>query len=133
MNAYRQKQINEKYSNTLVQIWHYYILSQFLDINDIPDCYYELIEQTKEQNESINPLILMSFIEEGEGKNGEIFKYILEQYKNSLSNDKEWKNSIMLSKWWLPLLKIKYVDGKNYHKFYDSGGFISIWNDLTKK
>lgn len=125
-------QVNERYSNTLIQIWHYYLLNNFGNIRNIPSYYYSLIDQAKNQNESINPLVLLSFIEKGENKNKEIFNYIIDQYQKECNEKDNWKQTIMLSKWWLPLLKIRCVDNHNYHEFYCSKNFLSIWKDLTQ-
>lgn len=127
----KTRQINSRFSNTLIQIWHYYLLNQFGSIKNIPKYYNELLEQTREQNETVNPLVLVTFIEEGNGKNKEIFNYIITEYSKTISAENDWKSSIMLSKWWLPLLKIRMVDNKNYHDFYNSTYYQPIWKDLS--
>lgn len=127
----KTKQLNERYSNTLIQIWHYYLLNKFEKRKNIATYYFDLLKQTQDQNESINPLVLLSFIEKGDNKNKDIFKYIVEEHKKSCKNDKNWKQTIMLSKWWLPLLHIRSVDNHNYQDFYNSPNFLSIWKDLS--
>lgn len=127
----KTKQLNERYSNTLIQIWHYYLLNKFGKRKNIATYYFDLLKQTQDQNESINPLVLLSFIEKGDNKNKDIFKYIVEEHKKSCKNDKNWKQTIMLSKWWLPLLHIRSVDNHNYQDFYNSPNFLSIWKDLS--
>ena len=127
----KTKQLNERYSNTLIQIWHYYLLNKFGKRKNIATYYFDLLKQTQDQNESINPLVLLSFIEKGDNKNKDIFKYIVEEHKKSCKNDKNWKQTIMLSKWWFPLLHIRSVDNHNYQDFYNSPNFLSIWKDLS--
>lgn len=127
----KTKQLNERYSNTLIQIWHYYLLNKFGERKNIATYYFDLLEQTKNQNESINPLVLLSFIEKGNNKNNDIFKYIVEEHRKSCKNDINCKQTIMLSKWWLPLLHIRSVDNHNYQNFYNNNNFISIWKCLS--
>ena len=130
----KTKKINEQYSNTLIQIWHYYLLNKFGPQKDIPDYFFSLLNQTDEQNETVNPLVLMTFIEKGDNKNKEIFKYIIDAYKKDIDVDTDdgWKSTIMLSKWWLPLMQIRHLDNKDYHKFYSSKHYHSIWHELSE-
>lgn len=124
-------QINSRFSNTLIQIWHYYLLNQFGTIENKPKYYYELLKQTDNQNETVNPLVLVTFIENGDGKNKEIFDFIITEYSKNIDDADDWKRTIMLSKWWLPLLRIRMVDNKNYHGFYNSADYHPIWKDLS--
>ena len=130
----KTKKINEQYSNTLIQIWHYYLLNKFGPQKDIPDYFFSLLNQTDEQNETVNPLVLMTFIEKGDNKNKEIFKYIIDAYKKDIDVDTDdgWKSTIMLSKWWLPLMQIRHLDNKDYHKFYSSKHYHSIRHELSE-
>lgn len=128
----KTRQINSKFSNTVIQIWHYYLLNQFGAIKNKPNYYDELLNQTNDQNETINPLVLVTFIENGDGKNEEIFNYIMNAYCKNIDDENNWKSSIMLSKWWLPLLRIRMVDKKNYHNFYNLKYYHSIWEELSK-
>ena len=130
--AEKNEQINELFSNSLIQIWHYYILNKHGNQKNIFKYYFDLSDQTNKQNESINPLVLSTFIEKGDNKNGDLFKYIIQEYKKTISDEKKWKTTIMLSKWWLPILKIRNVDKKNYYKFYSANNFLPIWEDLSK-
>ena len=123
--------INERYANTLIQIWHYYLLNKFGTSNDIHHYFSDLLKLTDEQNESINPLVLVSFIQKGDNNNRNIFNYILREYKKEIKTATDWKSSIMLSKWWLPLIRIRNVDQTNYQKFYSSQHFNSLWTEIS--
>lgn len=121
--------INEEFSNTLIQIWHYYILNKYNDCKS--KIYFKELKESF--GNEINPLILISFIKNGYYKNTEIMKYIKKTYQESINDSKNlWKKSIMLSKWSLILINIRHVDKYNYYSFFESNDFKQIWRDLSE-
>ena len=119
--------IDTTYHDSVMQIWHYYVLSQYEEEAEIE----ELIISFKERE--INPIILASFVKTGKGKNEEIFKCIKGKYSAIEKKDGEkdyWKRSIMLSKWWFPLFIIYLKDEKNYSEFYNSNHFHLFYKNM---
>jgi hypothetical protein len=82
----------------------------------------------------VNPIVLSVFIKTGKKKNSTIINYIIEHYKIALSssNTDKWRESIMLSKWWLPIFRLSLVDDYNYHKFMDSNNYPKLFKDFKK-
>lgn len=121
--------INSVHHDSLLQIWHYYVLSVYdMDIS-IDELLYGFDGYT------INPIILASFVKNEEGGNKEIIDYIVENYSKSEDREGEenyWKKSIMFSKWWLPLLLVYLKDGKNYYNFFESENFHTIYRDIKE-
>ncbi len=121
--------INSVHHDSLLQIWHYYVLSVYdMDIS-IDELLYGFDGYT------INPIILASFVKNEEGGNKEIIDYIVENYSKSEGREGEenyWKKSIMFSKWWLPLLLVYLKDGKNYYNFFESENFHTIYRDIKE-
>ena len=121
--------INNTYKNSLLQIWHYFVLGKYDNTISISQLKNEF------KNDEINPIILASFVKEQKNSNKEIFDYIKNIYSEDIGQEVEssyWKKSIMFSKWWLPLLIIYLKDGKNYSEFYESNHFNQIYKDMKK-
>ncbi len=119
--------INSTYHDSLLQIWHYYVLSKYDSKTKIKEILNGF------GNYEINPIILAGFVREGNGENKELFDYIKNKYSSIVNKEGEdsfWKKSIMVSKWWLPLLVIYLKDGKNYSNFYHSQHFGSIYKAM---
>lgn len=122
--------INSTYHDSLLQIWHYYVLSKYnpnTDINELI-CSFE--------GDEINPIILAEFVKEGKAVNKELFKYIKDKYSAMVYKEGEqsfWMKSIMFSKWWLPLFVIYLKDGKNYSEFYESQHFHAIYKEMKEE
>lgn len=116
--------INKNYHDSLVQIWHYYLLAKY------DESYgFKTLENDFEDDE-INPIIVASFISEGEGSNKSVFNYIIQQYLQMDTKEAEpnaWKQTILFSKWWLPLCLIYNKDGKNYKSYFDSNSFNEVY------
>lgn len=119
--------INNNYHDSIVQIWHYYLLAKY------DDSYgFETLKNDFE-NDEINPIIVASFISDGQGTNRSVFDYIIKQYR--LTDPKEgetnaWKKTILFSKWWLPLCLIYNKDGNNYHSYFDSNNFNEVYKAI---
>lgn len=122
--------INQTYHDSVVQIWHYYVISQYDDKFKAK----EFLNTYK--SGEVNPLILSTFIKCEKGKNADIFKYIKDlysDYENKPGEPSYWMRSIMFSKWWLPLLLIYIKDGKNYFKFYENNSFHEIYKLMKEQ
>ena len=111
----KTKYVNLEHSDTLMQIWHYYILSKNIPNNEFINL---LVSESIE-----NPIIITMSVKEGEKENKKLIDYIIRKFS---FEDSEWKSHIMFSKWWLPLFKIYLVDGYNYYSFYNSKNFPRI-------
>lgn len=108
--------INATYQDSILQVWHYYVLSKYdsnINIERVIDAF---------ASDEVNPIIIAGFIKEGFGNNKKLFDYIKRVYmavENREGENSYWMRSIMFSKWWLPLMLIYVKDGKNYSSFYD--------------
>ncbi len=123
----KNKFINATYHDSLLQIWHYYVLSKYDSKSNIK----ELLDSFG--SDEINPIILAGFVKEKNAANKELFDYIKKTYSAIVNKEGEqsfWMRSIMFSKWWLPLLVIHLKDGKNYSKFYQSQYFHAIYREM---
>lgn len=123
----KNKFINATYHDSLLQIWHYYVLSKYDSKSNIK----ELLDSFG--SDEINPIILAGFVKEKNAANKELFDYIKKTYSAIVNKEGEqsfWMRSIMFSKWWLPLLVIHLKDGKNYSKFYQSQHFHAIYREM---
>lgn len=120
----KSEYVNTTHHDSILQIWHYYVLSIYdknMNIQVMLDSF---------ENVEINPIILAGFVKSGKGKNKEIFDYIKRTYsaiENRPGEPSYWMQSVMFSKWWLPLMVIYMKDGKDYSKFYGSMNFHSIY------
>lgn len=122
--------INATYHDSLLQIWHYYVLSKY----DVKTNVKELLDSFG--SDEINPIILAGFVKEENAANKELFDYIKKTYSAIVNKEGEqsfWMRSIMFSKWWLPLLVIYLKDGKNYSQFYESEHFNVIYREMKDK
>lgn len=118
--------IEMKYSETLFQIWHYYLLTKYMDKRQ-----RENLLGDYSRKENINPIILCLFVESGVKANSKLLRIIIEQMKNE-STGNDWRNKIMFSRWWLPLMKVRMVDSYNYYGFMQSNMFPEIIADLIE-
>lgn len=120
----KSKYVNTTHHDSILQIWHYYVLSIYdenMNIRAMLDSF---------ENVEINPIILAGFVKSGKGRNKEIFDYIRTTYsaiENKTGEPSYWMQSVMFSKWWLPLMVIYMKDGKDYCHFYSSMNFHSIY------
>ena len=119
--------INATYQDSILQVWHYYVLSKYdsnINIERVIDAF---------ASDEVNPIIIAGFIKEGFGNNKKIFDYIKRVYmavENREGENSYWMRSIMFSKWWLPLMLIYVKDGKNYSSFYDSNHFHDFFKSM---
>lgn len=121
--------INATYHDSILQIWHYYVLSKY----DAKSNIKELLDSFG--SDEINPIILAGFVKEKNAANKELFDYIKKTYSSIVYKEGEssyWMRSIMFSKWWLPLLVIYLKDGKNYSQFYESQHFHEIYKEMKE-
>lgn len=116
--------IETKYCETLFQIWHYYVLTKYMD----RDNKQKLLDEYSEKG-NINPIIICMFVEDGERKNAKLLDIIKKQFINE-SEGNDWKKKIMFSRWWLPLMKVRMVDSHNYYGLMRSDMFPEIIADL---
>lgn len=116
--------IESKYTETLFQIWHYYVITKYMGKTEKMQCLSEYAE-----NENVNPIILCMFVERGSKKNAKLLQIITKQMENE-SDGKDWKQKIMFSRWWLPLMKVRMEDSYNYYGFLQSESFPEVIADL---
>ena len=119
--------INATYQDSILQVWHYYVLSKYdsnINIERVIEAF---------ASDEVNPIIIAGFIKEGFGNNKKLFDYIKRVYmavENREGENSYWMRSIMFSKWWLPLMLIYVKDGKNYSSFYDSNHFHDFFKSM---
>ena len=117
--------VDIKYSETLLQIWHYYVLTKYMDKIEKKKMFEDTAYRLK------NPIIYTFFVEEGLKENSHIVRKIKEAFRLEETNS-GWKKKIIYSKWWLPLLKIRMVDRHNYEKIFENSYFPKVLEDLIK-
>lgn len=126
----KNEYINSTYHDSLIQIWHYYVLGVYDSKKELK----ELIDSFGDSD--INPIILAGFVKEGRKTNKELIDHIVDAYKKrdyQISETNYWMSSIMNSKWWLPLLLIYLKDGYNYYDFFESNNFCEFYKMLKKR
>lgn len=111
--------IDLKFSNTMLQIWHYYIISE----NCEQDRFDDLISKLNDTNN--NPIILSQLVRPGKGMNKKLFTYIKDDYTR-ISGANNWKKEIMYSKYWLPLFVIGFKDTEDYEQWFNSDSYPEI-------
>lgn len=115
--------IDSEYSDTLLQIWHYYIIIKHMDITQKSAFWQE------KEDDLTHPVIISLFVEEGFHKNAKIFRKVRELFQKE-DTGSDWKQKIIYSRWWLPLCKIRMVDEYNYESYLRSGLFPKVLADL---
>lgn len=116
--------IEDRYCDTLFQIWHYYVMTRYAESELRMECLEKYIEKC-----DLNPIILCMFVEDGYEKNKRLLKIITEQFESE-STGGDWRQRIMFSRWWLPLMKVRMVDSYNYYGFMQSSYFPQVITDL---
>lgn len=116
--------IESKYTETLFQIWHYYVITKYMTKGEKKNYLRKYIE-----NGNINPIILCMFVESGTHENRKLLSIIVDQMKKE-SSENDWSQKIMFSRWWLPLTKVRIEDSYNYYHFLRSNSFPEIIADL---
>ncbi len=116
-------QIDERFPDTVLQIWHYYTL-----VHNSPSLVDELIGNLNIQNS--NPVILSLFVKSGTKTNMRLFTHIVDEYK-AANGRNDWKQSIINSKYWLPLFVISINDGYDYERWYSSEKYPDILKVLA--
>lgn len=119
--------IDTEYEDTLIQIWHYFVLLRHLEDEEKTQYLVEKIDSVK------NPIILSMFVIKGEKRNTKLFDHIVETFRKELNNNNsDWKRKIMYSRWWLPLYRIWMLDKHNYMAFMQTTLFPKVLKDLGK-
>ncbi|MEG0577724.1 MAG: RNA-directed DNA polymerase [Bacilli bacterium] len=121
----KRKIIDDKYADTLLQIWNYYLITKYMNSAELTKFWNEC------KDNITNPIIISFFVACGKAQNTKLFKWIMKKYQGEIDNKDEWKNSIMFSKWFLPILRIREVDEYNYYNFMDSTNFPKILRDMV--
>jgi len=115
--------IDGEYPDTILQIWHYYLLFKYSNGEERDAMIKRVVEG------EYGPLVVTTAITSGKGKNRVLFNYIKERYLRDIDDD-NWKASIMYSKWWLPIFRILRYDGHNYDNFFDSNNIPSVLKEF---
>jgi len=118
--------VETKYCETLFQIWHYYVLTKYMD--KIQKNNF-LVEYS--QKENLNPIILCMFVESGLKANSVLLQIITKQMANE-SKGRDWRKRKMFSRWWLPLMKVRMVDSYNYYGVLQTHFFPDVLSDLLQ-
>lgn len=120
----KTRHINQRYRDTLLQIWHYYVLARHVDSKrraEYMDEYFSM--------RGANPIIACWFVEGENNKNRELLNHIIKIFQEE-TGEQNWRSQIMFSRWWLPLLRMKMMDKYNYCNFMKSQNFPNILSDL---
>lgn len=116
--------INSIYADSILQIWHYYVLGGSMNEQEKRNFFQNYKEAIK------NPILVTIFVQEGKQKNKHIMSYIKQIFREE-SDTTDWKKRIMYSRWWLPLIKIKMVDGHNYESLFSGSVFPNVLQDIV--
>ena len=73
--------IFEHFRSTEVQIWHYYLLTQFAAPQLRKKIMHDFIKRSSLDNDSSDPLILLGFVQNDFNENHKIFEMIKKIYK----------------------------------------------------
>ena len=121
IEAMRRKlsKIDAEYPDTILQIWHYYLLFRYSNDTE----RIKMITALKTKH--FNPLVASCMVLSGKGKNKELYKIIRDAYIQE-SGSSQWQSEIMNSKWWLPLFKISRYDSHDYDHFIKSNNFPAL-------
>lgn len=127
LNALQRKRfkVDAEYPDTVLQIWHYYILFRHSD--DVGRA--AMIAELKGTH--VNPLVAAAMVLPGKGKNKELYEMIRDLYIQEAGYS-QWKAGIMNSKWWLPLFKISRYDCHDYDHFMKSNNFPKLFRVFDK-
>ena len=122
LNALQRKRfkVDAEYPDTVLQIWHYYVLFRHSDDADRAAMIAEL------KGKRFNPLVAAAMVLPGKGKNKELYKMIRDSYMQE-AGASQWQAGIMNSKWWLPLFKIARYDSHDYDHFMKSNNFPKLF------
>lgn len=126
LNALRRKQekVDTEYPDTLLQIWHYYVL--FKHSSEVQKT--SLIDYFSTHR--CNPLVAAALVRPGKQANKKLFRLIKDHYMHE-SGSSAWQAEIMYSKWWLPLFKIARYDSHDYDHFMKSSNFPGLFKLFT--
>ncbi len=120
--------INSVFSDTVLQIWHYYVLYTHYDDSQINNAIAHL------SHNNDNPIILSLLVKDGKKENQELLSYIITKYEDSIveetRNKNDWKKDILFSKWWLPIFLIAEKDSHNYYNWIKSNSFPKLLKEL---
>ena len=120
--------IDTVFSDTVLQIWHYYVLYTHYNNSQINNA----IKNLSHNND--NPIILSLLVKEGNKKNQKLLSYIISKYEDSIveetRNKNDWKKDILFSKWWLPVFLIAEKDSHNYYNWIKSNSFPKLLKEL---
>ncbi len=120
----KQEKIDTEYPDTILQIWHHYIL-----FKHSPNPQKAAMVSALAHGHC-NPLVAAAMVVPGKGKNKELFRIIRDRYIQE-SGSTQWQAEIMFSKWWLPLFKIARYDSHDYDHFMKSSNFPTILRQFS--
>lgn len=125
--------VNNNLSNTVGQIWHYYLICKVCGKDDRLVELNELIRYYSNHNnfhnKEINPLVLVSFVEyKNLSINDVIFTYVTDLYYSKVRINEQSKiedvyQTIAYSKWWIVLLQLKVIgayENKNFDLLFQT-------------
>lgn len=113
------------FNNTMLQIWHYYILIKNKKLN------FDSIKQ--KDFKDINPLIVTFLIEFGEDCD-KIFNEIKSVFckeSHHKSSKYVFMKEIMCSRWWLPVMSIINKNNLKLNKYFENDNFDKFYLDLN--
>ena len=113
--------INEGFSDSVIQIWFYYILNKHLD-NESADI---LLDIYCNNTTTKNPIVLATFVKKGDGNNQNLFD-VLNSETSGLSN-------LFYSSFCLTLIRLYSFDKNNYDSYLDGKPALmsALFDDIT--
>lgn len=106
--------IFEHFRSTEVQIWHYYLLTQFAAPQLRKKIMHDFIKRSSLDNDSSDPLILLGFVQNDFNENHKIFEMIKKIYKKDqgITARGTFLDGIGSSRWWPVIIQL-YLAYKN--------------------
>lgn len=119
--------VNNNLSNTVGQIWHYFLICKVCDRDDrlaeLNDLILYYSNNNNLHNVEINPLVLVSFVEyKNKNINDIILSYVTDLYYSKVKINEQSKiedvyQTIAYSKWWIVLLQLKVIGALENENF----------------
>lgn len=78
--------VDTHYSDTLIQIWHYYVMTENMNESDKLQLFQTYVRNIDFAN--ANPIIICHFVDKGKEKNKKVWKYICDGYRKQIGRVK---------------------------------------------
>lgn len=122
--------VDSSYSDTDIQIWHYYLLGEFLNSADRKIILKDFLHTNYLEKYTVDSIIISFFVKKDFKENCKIFDYIETIYGEE--NEQKTLKGIGASRWWIVLFRLyeyfkddkiiskyKSISGNSRRQFFD--------------